>query len=94
MAEAAGVSPGVIDGLVDAGTLIAEELPAWAPPTRPFDGAGAAHAGTGGRGSWLLANMNDGFCVTLLDGVTGSGKTEVYFEAIAATLRRASRRSC
>ena len=32
LAEAAGVSMGVIDGLVDAGTLITEELPAWAPP--------------------------------------------------------------
>src|SRR5262245_30155735 len=30
LAEAAGVSVGVIDGLVDAGTLITEELPAWA----------------------------------------------------------------
>ncbi|MEZ5691417.1 MAG: primosomal protein N' [Rickettsiales bacterium] len=34
----------------------------------------------------LLAKINDGFSVTLLDGVTGSGKTEVYFDTIAKAL--------
>src|SRR5690606_312269 len=29
-----------------------------------------------------------GFAASLIDGVTGSGKTEVYFEAIAETLRQ------
>ena len=89
LAEAAGVSPGVIDGLVDAGTLIAEPLPDWhAMPldtsreraTLNKDQAEAAKA--------LLKNTGDGFAVTLLDGVTGSGKTEVYFEAIAQCLER------
>src|SRR5690606_16059645 len=33
-----------------------------------------------------VAKPEDGFAVKLLDGVTGSGKTEVYFEAVAAAL--------
>jgi primosomal protein N' (replication factor Y) len=89
LAEAAGVSVGVIDGLVDAGTLITEELPAWAPPNLDVSTARARLTPEQAEAaSELLANMNDGFSVTLLDGVTGSGKTEVYFEAIAATLAK------
>jgi primosomal protein N' (replication factor Y) len=89
LAEAAGVSPGVIDGLVDAGTLITEELPAWAPPHLDLSTARARLTPEQAEAaSELLANASDGFSVTLLDGVTGSGKTEVYFEAIAAALAR------
>lgn len=36
----------------------------------------------------LKTKVGNGFSATLLDGVTGSGKTEVYFEAIAETLEQ------
>jgi primosomal protein N' (replication factor Y) len=89
LAEAAGVSASVIDGLVDAGTLVAEPLPDW--HALPLDTGRERAKLTPEQqdaARELLANASDGFTVTLLDGVTGSGKTEVYFEAIAQALAR------
>ncbi len=89
-AHEAGVSAGVIDGLIDEGTLEPVELPPEPVARRP-DPAHAApdfSAAQAAAGAALRAAADDGFSVTLLDGVTGSGKTEVYFEAIAEAVAR------
>jgi primosomal protein N' (replication factor Y) (superfamily II helicase) len=89
LAEAAACSAGVIDSLIEEGTLETIALlpepvalacdPAYA---RPVLEAGQENA------AFELASRVRArtFSVTLLEGVTGSGKTEVYFEAVAAAL--------
>lgn len=89
LARAAGVSTSVVHGLAGAGVLTPVEiLPQHAPPKpdaeRPGPELSADQAAAAGE---LVAAVGQGFSVHLLDGVTGSGKTEVYFEAAAAALR-------
>jgi primosomal protein N' (replication factor Y) len=89
LAEVASVSPGVIDGLVEAGTLVSEPIPdTWAEPFDLSRTRAVLTPEQTNAAETLLANMRAGFTVTLLDGVTGSGKTEVYFEAITDALAR------
>ncbi|MBK5926640.1 primosomal protein N' [Rhodobaculum claviforme] len=89
LAAEAGVSGGVVRGLVDAGTLSEALAPRDAPfarldPTRP----GPDLTGDQAAGAALLraAIAAGGYGTTLLQGVTGSGKTEVYLEAVAEAL--------
>jgi primosomal protein N' (replication factor Y) len=91
IAEEAGVTVSVIDGLVDEGTLETLVLPPepvarapdpdFAPPDFTTAQREAADA--------LRATVQQGgYAVTLIDGVTGSGKTAVYLEAVAACIRQ------
>lgn len=90
LARLAEVSPGVVKGLVDAGTLRQIECAADPPFDTPDpDAAGFALTPDQTAGAEVLreAVRAKAFRPVLLDGITGSGKTEVYFEAIAEALR-------
>jgi primosomal protein N' (replication factor Y) len=90
-AREAGVSAGVIDGLIDEGTLEAVALPAEAAarPPDPDYAVPDFSPAQAEAGAVLRDRVRTGgYSVTLLDGVTGSGKTEVYFEAVAEAVSR------
>jgi primosomal protein N' (replication factor Y) len=90
LSEIGEVSDAVIRGLVKAGALEPVEVsldapfplpdPDFAPPLLE-DGQKAASA------QLIEAVRLRKFAPVMLDGVTGSGKTEVYFEAVAEALR-------
>ena len=90
-AREAGVSSGVVDGLVDEGTLTVEAMPPPAPPPIPDPAFAQPDFSREQRSAVDMMRTlaaSGSFHVALLDGVTGSGKTEVYFEAIAENIRR------
>jgi len=90
LAAMAGCGTGVIDGLVDDGALEAVELPPEpaAPAPDPEFGRRPLEADQEAAAEALVGAVRaKTFGVFLLEGVTGSGKTEVYFEAVAEALR-------
>lgn len=90
-AREAGVSPGVIDGLIDEGTLESVVLPPeplMRAPDPDFRKPDFSLGQLAAADALRLTVNQGGYTVTLLDGVTGSGKTEVYFEAVAENIRR------
>ncbi|HXY89029.1 MAG TPA: primosomal protein N' [Xanthobacteraceae bacterium] len=89
-AKEAGVSPGVVDGLIDEGTLAAVELPPEPiapPPDVDFVRPQLSEAQADAAAILRAAVRARDFSVNVLDGVTGSGKTEVYFEAVAEAVK-------
>ncbi len=91
LARAAGVGSSVIKAMAKDGALETVQLPALRPFARPDPDAEAfvLSPDQSAAADHLRAAVRDGkHSVTLLDGVTGSGKTEVYFEAMAEALRQ------
>ncbi len=91
LAKAAGVSTGVVRAMADAGLLVPAPLPVlpgFYPPDLSRTGPVLSADQEVAAQALREAVAARAFSVTLLEGVTGSGKTEVYHEAIAACLRQ------
>ena len=91
LAHVAGVSATVIDGLKAQGLF--EDVfipvpPVVAPPDTNFARASLSEDQRDAADRLVEAVDAKRFSVSLIDGVTGSGKTEVYFEAVARALEQ------
>jgi len=90
LARAAGVSSGVVKGLLDEGvleTIEIEAIAAFDPPDPDHAPAALNPDQAAAAEAVADAVTAGGFVPFLLDGVTGSGKTEAYLEAAARALK-------
>jgi primosomal protein N' (replication factor Y) len=90
LARQAGVGLGVLQGLLAAGLLERVALPhrPWPRPDPERPGPVLSPAQAEAAAALRRDIAQGDYRVTLLDGVTGAGKTEVYLEAVAEALRR------
>ena len=89
IAKGAGVGQAVIKTMIDAGVLEPFQIEAkksFALPNANFAKVNLTSEQQAAA-DILCAKVGNGFSVTLIDGVTGSGKTEVYFEAVSQALQ-------
>ena len=91
LARRAGCGAGVVRGLAALGLVEPLDLPSRPLPPSPDwrrPGPSLSAAQQAAADDLVAKVAQGGFSVTVLDGVTGSGKTEIYFAAIAAALAR------
>ncbi|MBV7396078.1 primosomal protein N' [Mameliella sediminis] len=90
LAESAGVTTSVVKGLVKSGAILEEDTPRdTAFPRLDADYGGKELTEDQAAAAEVLreGQRRGGYETVLLKGVTGSGKTEVYLEAVAEALR-------
>ncbi|MBX3553905.1 MAG: primosomal protein N' [Pseudolabrys sp.] len=91
LVKEAGVSPGVVNALIDDGVLEAVTLPpepVASSPDPDFLTPDFSDIQRDAAQALRTITAEGGFSTLLVDGVTGSGKTEVYFEAVAEAIRQ------